>query len=174
MSGSLYRLPGPELSAWERDRVPSLVASALRFCDKPYSLEPVGQSSALGTSPRKLAGVSRWHRRLVLIGNKRFWLSTLYAGMHRGVFGDSVEAAAAAAAIPEQRSRRLCLQRALLIAKSSKSFPATGVVFVGAKLPTMQMHAWVIDDGQQPDCFDRDWINYRPLLALVDRKNKWR
>jgi hypothetical protein len=28
------------------------------------------------------------------------------------------------------------------------------------------MHAWIIENGTQPDPQDREWILYRPLLAL--------
>ena len=63
---------------------------------------------------------------------------------------------------------QLCLQRAFLASKISKSFEANGVIFIGAFLPTGDMHAWIIENGIQPDSDDRGWINYRPLLALYN------
>lgn len=71
--------------------------------------------------------------------------------------------------LPDQQVNRtsLCLQRSLLVAKVSQSFKERGVIFVGASLHTGDMHAWIIEDGEQPDAEDRDWVNYRPLLALV-------
>jgi hypothetical protein len=59
-----------------------------------------------------------------------------------------------------------CLQRSLLVAKTSKSFSQSGVLFIGAEFSTGEMHAWVIENQAQPDPDDRTWINYRPLLAL--------
>ena len=61
---------------------------------------------------------------------------------------------------------RLCLQRAFLSSKISKSFIKEGVIFIGAFLPTGDMHAWIIENGVQPDFDDRGWVNYRPLLAF--------
>ena len=70
--------------------------------------------------------------------------------------------------IPEQIERRneLCLQRSLLALKTSNSFKKSGVLFIGAALPTGNMHAWIIESKCNPDHQDREWIMYRPLLAF--------
>jgi len=41
------------------------------------------------------------------------------------------------------------------------------VLFIGAEIATYNMHAWIIEDNEQPDFEDRVWINYRPLLAIT-------
>ena len=76
---------------------------------------------------------------------------------------------AAVGGLSDQQADRtsLCLQRSLLVAKVSRSFETRGVIFIGATLHTGDMHAWIIEDNEQPDADDRDWVNYRPLLALV-------
>ena len=61
---------------------------------------------------------------------------------------------------------QLCLQRAFLSSKISRGFIDNGVIFIGAFLPTGDMHAWIIENGKQPDYDDRGWVNYRPLLAF--------
>ena len=47
------------------------------------------------------------------------------------------------------------------------NFKKNGVLFIGAQLPLKSLHAWIIEDNFQPDRDDRQWINYRPLLALT-------
>jgi hypothetical protein len=66
----------------------------------------------------------------------------------------------------EEEYGQRCLQRAMLAVKTSESFKKNGVLFIGALLPTSNMHAWIIEAGTQPDVADRDWILYRPLLAF--------
>ena len=68
---------------------------------------------------------------------------------------------------PEDQYAESCLQKALTVAKVSKKFKSHGVLFIGAQLPLKSMHAWIIEDGIQPDQSDRKWINYLPLLALA-------
>ena len=59
-----------------------------------------------------------------------------------------------------------CLQKTLLAAKTSRSFASDGVLFIGANLPTGNMHAWIIEKKTQPDPADRHWISYQPLVAI--------
>lgn len=28
------------------------------------------------------------------------------------------------------------------------------------------MHAWIVEDGKQPDPFDDMWINFQPVAAI--------
>jgi hypothetical protein len=72
----------------------------------------------------------------------------------------------ALSSIDKSKLEHRCLQRCLSVAKTSSSFQKSGVIFIGALLPLREMHAWIIEDGQQPDNEDRDWINFTPLLAL--------
>ena len=60
----------------------------------------------------------------------------------------------------------LCLPRSLFAASTSKKFKDKGVVFIGVTLPSKSMHAWVIEDGMQPDPYDTMWINFQPVAAI--------
>ena len=84
------------------------------------------------------------------------------------MFENSVEAFDAISKLETHIKNKndLCLQRSLLIMKTSKSFKKNGVLFVGASLPSGKMHAWIIENGVQPDRLDRNWIMYKPLLAI--------
>jgi hypothetical protein len=84
------------------------------------------------------------------------------------MFETSFEAMSAIDRIfPGDQNTESCLQRALTVAKVSKKFKSHGVLFIGAQLPLKNMHAWIIEDGIQPDRADRKWINFLPLLAIA-------
>jgi hypothetical protein len=102
------------------------------------------------------------------LGNTRFLASVFYAGWNVGLFENTRLAFAAVANLPGHKdsTNDRCLQRSLLAAKISKSFKNSGLLFIGAEFSTGEMHAWIIENGEQPDSDDRTWINYRPLLAI--------
>lgn len=151
------------------DRRPALVTEALSFVDAPFSCRSPWPAPPVDVDEPTLDRLQRKHARLRAIGNRRFLLSLAYAGISRPLFASTRQAMAAVAKIPAQQEDRtsLCLQRSLLAASVSQSFAVRGVIFIGANVRTGDMHAWIIEDGEQPDAEDRIWINYRPLLALV-------
>lgn len=152
-----------------KESIPYKVAEALAYCDNPYLCSSFSADyDCLDIPKATLKKLNRMHRVLLAISNKHFFLSRLYANLHKNMFIDTKDAMTAISKLPMHReySHLLCLQRTLLAAKTSKSFKAKGVLFIGAFLPTADMHAWIIEDGFQPDENDRDWINFRPMLAL--------
>ena len=66
-----------------------------------------------------------------------------------------------------RRQHTLCLPRALFIATTSKRFKKHGTLFIGTFLPTVRMHAWVMEDGMQADRYDNQWIYYRPVQMML-------
>lgn len=60
----------------------------------------------------------------------------------------------------------LCLPRSIFAAASSKTFEKNGVIFIGVFLPSNSMHAWIIEDGVQPDPWDTIWTNFQPVAAI--------
>lgn len=147
--------------------MPDHVRSALKLCDNPFLLPGYpgyDKNCNAGNSSFRAKNICRIMG--ILSSNKMFFALRLYAGIHRGVFIRSSDAFRwlnkNTALSPEED----CLQRCMFVAKTSLTFRASGVIFIGAFVPTTQMHAWVIDGGSQPDPQDRGWINYTPLLAL--------
>lgn len=61
----------------------------------------------------------------------------------------------------------LCLPRAIFVSTTSRRFKQHGVLFIGTFLPTVRMHAWVVEDGMQADCFDNQWICYQPVMMQL-------
>jgi len=165
-SGSLIRASSKRTN---QKTLPDKVAQALRFCSNPYLCKPhVCEPSARHRSDQKLNKLNRMHRVLERLGSGQFFASRCYASIRCEIFMDTSHAMAAIGELPSEKdySHRLCLQRTLLAAKTSKSFKNNGVLFVGSLLPTPDMHAWIIEDGCQPDANDRQWILFRPMLAL--------
>jgi hypothetical protein len=150
------------------DSLPKKVQEALWFVDNPFDCDWSAHPNQLDLGPKAAGSLRALHDRLLMIGNHRFLISLLYAGLTRPMFQTTRDAYAAITQIPEQVASReiLCLQRSLLAAKVSKSFVSHGVVFIGAIPGNGDMHAWIIEQGSQPDHLDRGWINYMPLLAI--------
>ncbi len=148
--------------------IPVKVSQALQYCNEPYSCKPIKETNHLQVNRNVMSSLNKMHTRLLNIGNKRFYLSRLYSGLKCGLFTSTIEALANINQLPSQKKykHRLCLQRAFLASKISESFYDKGVLFIGAGLPTGEMHAWIIENGAQPDYEDCSWINYRPLLAF--------
>jgi hypothetical protein len=168
LTGSLLRhvdKPNPLF-----DDINKKIRSALEICEHPFNCEwsPTPIECSLGE--KKIRQLNQMHERLLWIGSDHFFLSLLYAGIKSAIFGSTKEAMSEIALVPEQAINRdeRCLQRSLLAAKTSASFKQNGVLLIGAIPDNGDMHAWIIESESQPDHMDRGWINYMPMLAIVE------
>jgi len=167
LSGSLLRFDQKRIEAFKSVNIPLKVTEALHYCENPYRLTPstmsrsdldVGQNEKLKSIYRNLS----WLRK------RNFFCTVFYAGINQPLYSDSTCAMDALSnLLPQYNSAESCLQRSLTVAKTSKNFKKNGVLFIGAQLPLKSLHAWIIEDNVQPDRHDRQWINYKPLLALT-------
>jgi hypothetical protein len=166
LSGSLSRHEDKPVALF--DDVPKKVKQALWVVDNPYRCDWSPSAVESNYQQSLVDSLSLMHSRLLKIGNRRFYFSRIYAGIKHPLFDTSREAFSAVSCLPAQAANRevLCLQRSLLVAKTSKSFYSNGVIFIGAMLGNFDMHAWIIESNSQPDHLDRGWINYLPLLAI--------
>jgi len=146
----------------------ALVANSLSFCDNPYLLEPIQYSQINNIEYKSINKLNKYNKLFMYLGNKRFLLSILYSYINAPLFKNTIEAYDNISLLDNHLNNydTLCLQRALLAAKTSKTFKKYGTLFIGATLPTWNMHAWIIEGNMQPDRNDRIWIMYRPLLAI--------
>lgn len=160
----------PKLSNF--DQIPKSVSNILNLCDSPYSCRwsPEVEKYSLDLNGRKV--LEKMNSRLHLISNRHFLTSILYAGLTTPLFNNTREAFSNIGRLPQQIESRAdyCLQRSLLAAKTSISFKKNGVLLIGAALDSADMHAWIMESGEQPDHEDRNWINFRPLLAFIHSK----
>src|ERR1035437_3632973 len=74
--------------------MPAKVECAIKLCDNPFLCETSEQISTdfLTIDCERISKISRMHSVLLLIGNKRFWLSRLYAELQRPLFHTTREA----------------------------------------------------------------------------------
>jgi hypothetical protein len=161
---------GALLESSGSDHSPQLIPvqklkKALDFCHNPYLMPPSGIDSkeSLNRNPRE----ARKAERLISLCMLNFFLARQYAALSTPIFPDS------RAAIdffhnstPKGDRSSLCLPRSLFAAKTSQAFKAEGVIFIGTFLPSRHMHAWVIEDGEQPDPYDKIWHLYKPVAAI--------
>jgi hypothetical protein len=141
------------------------VSEALLFCDNPYELDisknPDSESEPASKKLRNIA------RILVLLCRVNFFLAKQYASLKTRVFPDSAHAITYFHSITAKDDiNTLCLPRTLFAAKTSSAFDKEGVIFIGAFLPSKLMHAWIIENGIQPDTRDNSWHQFRPIAAI--------
>lgn len=165
-SGSLIRSTHPPPLAG--GGVSSKLHSALDNCDHPFSCRWSHVHECRPLYPPDSFLLDTMNRRFFSLGNRRFLSSIIYASWGRRIFENTKIAFSAIAKLPGHMdsTNDRCFQRSLLAAKSSLSFRHCGVLFIGAEFSSGEMHAWIIEDGEQPDPDDRTWINFRPLLAI--------
>lgn len=139
--------------------------NALSLCDNPYKLDFSTSSpkSFLSTSSR-----IRYKAYLMIYLCKiNFFLAQKYASLYHRHFCDSSEAIEYFHSVTgNDEINNLCLPRTLFAAKTSEIFENDGVIFIGAFLPSRSMHAWIIENGIQPDLRDNIWHQYRPIAAI--------
>lgn len=164
-SGSLSRLPLSDST--QAQTVPRKVSDALSCCNEPFRMEaPYGTGAACPLPPTRIAAYVSAHT-LVLLCHVSFFLARVYAARKTPLFEDSrIAFSFFYRATALRKHTHLCLPRALFVAKTSSSFAAAGVVFIGAFLPMRLLHAWVVECRSHPDPNDVIWHLYRPVAAL--------
>lgn len=167
LTGALIKYPESKVSSFRSENLPAKISTALGFCMEPYQLGSMLEIVPAVSNEHDLA-LKQIYSRLSYFREKNFFASILYASLRRPIYENSIEAMSAISRVfPEDQYTEACLQRALTVAKMSIKFKSHGVLLIGAQLPLKSMHAWIIEDGFQPDKTDRRWINYLPLLALA-------
>lgn len=167
LSGSLIKFPESKVPSFRAQNLPLKVSSALALCMEPYQLVPASNPNP-NLNSRAEIDLKIIYSRLSYLRKKSFLLSVFYTSLRKPIYETSFEAMSDLSRLfPEDQYAESCLQKALTVAKVSKKFKSHGVLFIGAQLPLKSMHAWIIEDGIQPDQADRKWVNYLPLLALA-------
>lgn len=165
-TGSLVKAKENVLTG-EVSHLPEKIERSLFYCNEPFKLQPISKNSDELLTESQISSLNKIHNRLLYLGNSRFLMSVLYAGYQKHIFDDSIQAMSALSLLPEHITQSRCLQKTLFTAKTSRSFKDNGVLFIGAQLPTGDMHAWIIENDMQPDFVDRSWVNFRPLVAYI-------
>jgi hypothetical protein len=165
--GSLVRMPSSRMH--NNVALPEKLKENLILCNQPYFLArpSVDSQSEVTSIPNRFPLCKRATHLIWLCRSNLFWLAHRYASFYKPCFEDS----SAAIALFRQRTaafpqNTLCLPRSLFAASASRRFAKTGVLFIGVFLPSRSMHAWIIEDGRQPDFEDPMWVNFQPVAAL--------
>ena len=141
------------------------VEVALRLCNEPYSMQ--NPSISLDDLHNCSVRQKKRAQRMIYLSRVNLFLARHYASYLTPFFNKSSDAINFFhQATPSGDRSKLCLPRALFAAKASKSFKDNGVILIGVFLPSRQMHAWIIEDGQQADPYDNIWHLYRPVAAI--------
>ena len=142
------------------------VRLALNLNDKPYTLEKPLKNETTSINTSKIT--TRLYVKLLIKTCKMsFLLARILTLFRFPFFENSTEAIIAFRKIaPMSIQNNLCLPRALFAAVTSKKFKEKGIVFIGVFLPSNSMHAWVLEDGIQPDLHDDMWVNFQPIAAI--------
>lgn len=140
------------------------VRKALDYCRMPYALTKCSKAfSNTTTTPY----IRLYSRCLIQACKSSFWLARASTRLAKPVFQSTQEAMDEFRRLyPGDVQRDMCLPRALFAASTSLTFREKGVIFIGVFLPSRNMHAWIIENGMQPDFNDSTWINYQPMAAL--------
>jgi len=147
--------------------IPAKVTENLLVCDQPF-LAQLSAQSDWEASTDEISALQGYYSMMEKIGANRFAFLRIFSGFKVPLFETTAQALDAISCLPNEKQNytKTCLIRSLIAAKVSKSFSQKGVIFIGASLPLGEMHAWVMEDQNNPDPLDRSWINYQPLLAL--------
>lgn len=141
------------------------VADALFLVNQPYQLQKIEKAHESITHIPFL--IKLFAKLLVFICKHSFFVGSFFSLFSIRCFQSTQEALVAFQTIfPPEKQKDLCYPRSLFAASLSKSFPSKGVMFIGVFLPSKLMHAWIIENGTQPDPYDTMWINFQPVAAF--------
>lgn len=172
LSGSLLKTSAENVSRFQSPRLPPIVHNGLVQCDEPYLLKPPRNILSDPNLDWSEDGINtlqihKYFKRMKQYRAFNFFASVVYASLPKPCFRDSRAAMKALNALDQSETHDTCLEKCLTAAKCSTSFRNKGVVYIGAHLPLQAMHAWIIEDGCQPDDNDRQWVNFVPLMAIA-------
>jgi hypothetical protein len=147
------------------NQIPEKVVIALNNNDNPYLLAV--NDFQKENFPHNSVKLNKYIYRLSLLCDKSFYLAKLYSNYRSKDFENSTQAIEYFKSIEHLKEQNtLCLPRTLFAASKSKLFKEKGVIFIGIFLPATTLHAWIIEDGCQPDREDIIWTNYQPIAAI--------
>jgi len=164
LTGAIYVNEYNNYSLFNDNQIPTKVDLALNLNNNPYLLKNVKDINHKITASNSL---NSYCIKLTKISELSFYLAKLYSNLRIKEFENSIQAITYFRSIEKLNDQNnLCLPRTLFAASKSKLFKKEGVIFIGIFLPSTNLHAWIIEDGYQPDGDDKIWTNYKPIAAI--------
>jgi hypothetical protein len=146
---------------------PKKITDAIGYCNNPYTLTNIDFREINNIQNIKKNTLRFYSNLLININKLNFGLGRFCSSFGQPVFNNaSTSISFFRNYKPGAIQNDLCLPRSLFAASTSKIFKEKGVIFIGVSLPSNLMHAWIIEDGKQPDPSDTMWINFQPVAAI--------
>lgn len=163
ITGSLMRRPAKPSDA-AVPTIEGIAGKCLSEVTDPYLLK----GRALPTTPQRISlGVRLYASILTWLCRYAFPLGRLWAKIPLSCYPDAGVATRVYYKLyPGEQQRNLCLPRAFFARSTSRRFRKHGAMFIGVFLPSVQMHAWVLEDGMHADYYDNNWVNYAPVAIF--------
>lgn len=163
ITGSLMRRPARPSDAVVSE-VTGIAGGRLREVTDPFLLKERQRP----TAPKRISlGVRLYASILTWLCRHAFPLGRLWAKIPLRCYADAGGATEVYYQLyPGEQQKDLCLPRAFFARSASRRFRRHGAMFVGAFLPSVQMHAWVLEDGMHADYHDNNWVNYAPVAIF--------
>lgn len=137
---------------------------AIQLCDNPYLMK---NNELLSNSATPQKNLNALGKLFVYVAQINFFLLRKIPLFVKPRFNDASEAIYYFRKnIYPDKQKNLCLARAFFAASMSKNFKKSGVIIIGLFLPSRSLHAWVIENGTNPDYFDTEWINFKPIAII--------
>jgi hypothetical protein len=112
--------------------------------------------------------IALYARLLTRLSKHSFQLAICVSKLVRPRYRNAYEATMVYRSLyPGEQQEKLCLPRMLFASSMSKCFKLDGTAFIGVFLPSVQMHAWVIENNMLADPFDNQWICYQPVAIII-------
>ncbi len=166
LTGSLMSF-NPDSVKRNNSIFPDKLKKALTECNNPYKLNP--KFHEITHFFDSMSIFNFYSLQIVKqITKMNFWLGYKTASLICSKRFDNTKKAIEYFRLKTQTNSEdtLCLPRSIFAAASSKSFHENGVIFIGVFLPSSSMHAWIIENGEQPDECDTIWSNFQPVAAI--------
>ena len=142
---------------------PQKLLDALKFCDYPFFLQKYDMSEYRQLNKRTIITA----KIISEISKVSFYFSYKINYLISPVYPDSKKGIETFRQLYDGiQQDEMCLPKSIFAASRSKEFKKKGVIFIGVFLPSKSMHAWIIENGIQPDVNDNIWINFKPVAAL--------
>ncbi|NDA62831.1 MAG: hypothetical protein EBX50_12425 [Chitinophagia bacterium] len=132
----------------------------------PYLLKPFCEFPNNNIIPKPPFYTKILAKVLTFFCLRSFLFVRLLSNFRFPIFDSTAQAVLYFRKLYPKEQNNLCLPRSLFAACTSKTFKDEGALFIGVFLPSRAMHAWILENGKQPDYYDDIWICYQPVAVI--------
>jgi hypothetical protein len=149
-----------------RNNEPKEINSALAQVSNPYALKVNIHVSYSKIQVKNFPFAMFLAKTYTFLCRKSFLFVRVLSLCHFRVFSTTEEAILFYRKLYPGEQQDLCLPRSLFSSCTTRSIDNKRFLFIGVFLPSRAMHAWIIEDGKNPDVFDDIWICYQPVAVM--------